>query len=151
MHVRENTDIMGAGLGDAERRQMPGGSGPPSPPPSFFCGLSKGAAVDLPARYSHPKSFVSWCTLSLLGRCLVNRSAGLTSPRTFRTSIAPVRTFSCTHSVWVSRCLSLPSPDRVEIPSAALESVQTRTGVCSPKSFIMDWCPRPAPAALTNP
>ena len=25
MHVRENTNIMGAGLGDAERRQMPGG------------------------------------------------------------------------------------------------------------------------------
>ena len=43
-----------------------------------------------------------------------------------------------------------PSPDLVEIPIAALESVHTLAGVFSPKSSIINWWPKPAPAALTK-
>ena len=61
---------------------------------------------------------------ALLKRCLVKRSAGLTSPLTFFTVIALVLTFSWSRRVCVSRCLSFPKPDRDAIPTAALESVQ---------------------------
>ena len=67
----------------------------------------------------------------------MNKFAGLTSPRTLRTSKAPVRTFSCNHNVCVSRCRSFPKPVRDAIPIAALESVHTRTGTMTAKSFMM--------------
>ena len=74
--------------------------GPPWPPPvSFGRTTCSGAAVERPARHLHPNSFTSWCTLSLLGKCLVKMSAGFKSPRTFLTWIAPVRNFTWTHKV----------------------------------------------------
>ena len=57
------------------------------------------------------------------------QAAGVLSPRTF----------SWSHKVWVSKCRSFPSPDRVDMPMAALESVHAVTGRSSPMSFISDW------------
>ena len=51
----------------------------------------------------------------------------------------PVRTACWIHRVWVSRCRSLPSPWREQIPIAALLSVHTRTGAVTPKSRSRAW------------
>ena len=45
---------------------------------------SKGADSDRPSLYSQLNSSTNWFTLSLELRCLVKRSAGLTSPLTLR-------------------------------------------------------------------
>ena len=118
---------------------------------SLFFFLSKGAANDLPSRKLQPNSSVRLCTRSLLVKCFVNRSAGLTSPRTLRSSNLLFLMASCTHKVCVSRCLSLPRPERELMPMAALESVHTLTFVESPKSCIRLSCPSAAPAARTTP
>ena len=126
-------------------------AGAPPSPPVGLCGRSTGAAADRPWRYSHPKSLASCPILMLLGKCFVNKSAGSPSPLILRTCIPPVRTFSRTQRVCVSRCLNSPRPARPALPSAAPESVHTRAGTFNQKSIMIDWCPSPAPAAFTKP
>ena len=49
--------------------------------------------------------------------------------------MALLLTFSCTHKVFASTCRSRPSPCLLQIPMAALLSVQTLTDVDKPKSL----------------
>ena len=61
-----------------------------------------GAAAGRPASKRHPSRPTSCVTRSLEVRCLVNKSAGFSSPRTFFTVILPARAACCTHKLWVS-------------------------------------------------
>ena len=78
-------------------------------------------------------------SLSLDSECFVKRSAGLHSPSILRRSMRRDLTACCTHKVWVSRCRSLPKPCLEQIPMAAEESVQTRTGSSWPRSRSRLW------------
>ena len=48
-------------------------------------------------------------------------------------------------------CLNLPRPWRVQMPIAAEESVQTRSGRSCPRSAIRLWNPRPIPDPRITP
>ncbi len=87
---------------------------------------------------------------SRLNECLVNKSAGFTSPSIFLKSTRPDLTACWIHKVWVSKCRNLPKPWREQIPIDALESVQTRIGTSWPRSLRRLWYPSPIPAPLTT-
>ena len=93
VNVREDLNVMRLDLPQHERGQMFTG-GLAALAPAESCGPSRGAAAHRPWRCSHPSRLTNSPILMQLGKCLVNRSAGLTSPPTFRTCIAPSRTFS---------------------------------------------------------
>ena len=70
-----------------------------------------GTARDLPASTEIFK--VSQCFhISAAARCLVNRSAGFSAPKTFLTWSLFAFTAACSHKYPVSKCLSFPSPAR---------------------------------------
>ena len=105
--------------------------------------LRRGAAADRPSQYLHPKTDTRYSSLARLELCLVRRSAGFSSPRTFLRSTLLLRTACWIHNVWVSKCRILPSPWRQQMPLAALESVQTRKGTLTPRSSKRALYPRP--------
>jgi len=98
-----------------------------------------GADSARPLLNSQSKSLVRLINLSLEMECFVKRSAGLASPATFLRSRRRDLTACCTHKVWVSRCLSFPSPCREQIPTAADESVHTLSGTEIPRSLSRLW------------
>ena len=98
-----------------------------------------GAEAARPPLYSSSNSFARLINRSLVRECLVNKSAGLTSPATFLRSTLLDRTACWIQSVCVSKCLSFHSPCRLQMRMAADESVQTRSPTWMPKSRSKLW------------
>ena len=64
---------------------------------------------------------------------LVSASAGLMAPGTFSRVTSPLRTCCWTHTREVSRCLILPTPNRRDMPMAAVASVFKRRPTSNPR------------------
>jgi len=98
-----------------------------------------GADSARPSKYLQPKRVTNSPSRCRLLLCLVRRSAGFSSPSTLRKSTRPVRTACWIQRVCASKWRNLLSPCLLQIPIAALESVQTRSGTTTPRSFGRAW------------
>ena len=89
------------------------------------------------------------------GTCFVNRSAALTSPLIFRSSMEEPFTLCWVQRARVSICRSLPNPARPKMPMVAVESVHTLRATPSQslpeRVCIRGRCQRPWRLHRTQP
>ena len=133
---------------------------PPSNSPSFASAMVNrddstvrtcGADSARPPEYSQSKNVTDPTNRPRLKLLLVKRSAGFSSPNHFRRYTFPVLTACWVQKVGVPKCRNLRSPCMLQIPIAAIESIQRRKGTSTPRCLNRAWWPSPWPAPRRTP